>query len=67
VRIRQIMNRRTVAWIAICLFALFVWPTRYRYEHQADGKLVRINGITGDTWALYQVGPWRHVDVAPSK
>lgn len=50
------------------VFALFVWPTRYRYEHsqfrvyggKVAQKLVRIDRLTGQTWVLEENG-WRNI------
>jgi len=52
--------------LVVVLFALFVWPTRYRYErirygwgerHNYDLP-VRINRITGNAGILYPTGQW---------
>jgi len=41
----------------VILFALFVWPTLYKYEKTDRGRehcLVRVNRITGTTYILMQ-------------
>jgi hypothetical protein len=44
------------------MFAAFVWPTLYRYEHGSglggdDQHLIRINRITGKG-QIFQAGEW---------
>ena len=35
------------------LFAYFIWPTPYFYEHCAGGTIVRINRVTGRAKVVY--------------
>lgn len=44
------------------LFVLFIWPTPWRYEHDPNGYLVRINSITGTIdWLIGMEEGWvRH-------
>ncbi|MGH9705133.1 MAG: GGDEF domain-containing protein [Candidatus Acidiferrales bacterium] len=47
--------------LAVALFAWFIWPTRYRYDHIKMGSYtfpVRIDRLSGRTEALYP-GGWR--------
>ncbi len=40
-------RRTRVLWLAVALFGILVWPTIYRHEHLAGGRLLRINRLTG--------------------
>jgi hypothetical protein len=61
-------GKRIALWLsglaAVILFGLFVWPTRYRYDHMEVGAnrllLTRENRVTGHTEILYPDG-WRAV------
>jgi hypothetical protein len=49
-----------IATAMVVLFAVFIWPTRYRYEHWAPGGgrsyPVRINRFTGTAERLQPNG-----------
>lgn len=57
---------RTLIVIALAsLFLLYVWPTRYRYDHMTvDGNLVpvRIDRISGDSDMLVPDDGWVPVE-----
>ena len=43
--------------LSVTLFAIFVWPTRYRYEHAyTTNRLVRIDRFNGKSWMLTHKG-----------
>ncbi len=45
--------------VAVLLFAVFVWPTPYRYEHGKEGLgIVRIDRLTNEAALLTPTG-WR--------
>lgn len=52
-------NFKIVLLLAVAVFAVFVWPTRYRYDHMKLGDNnypVRANRLTGKTEVLAQGG-----------
>jgi hypothetical protein len=60
---------RVLRWLVVLAivvaFALFVWPTRYRYEHMtADSNLVivRIDRFNGDADMLVPDEGWTPVE-----
>jgi hypothetical protein len=45
----------------VVLFALFVWPTQWRYDHltvDGDTYPVRIHRLTGHAWVLLPGDGW---------
>ena len=57
--------RLLVVLAILAAVALFVWPTRYRYDHMTvDGNLVpvRIDRITGDADMLVPDDGWEPVE-----
>jgi hypothetical protein len=47
--------------VAVSAFGVFVWPTRYRYEHvtmQGTECLVRIDRFSNQTWVWTPYGGW---------
>lgn len=46
--------------LLIATFCLLVWPTPFRYEHWAEGNIVRINRAT-QTVDLLTGGGWRRI------
>src|SRR5436309_6303360 len=49
----------------VSLLAIFVWPTRYSYDHIKEGSNtfpVRIDRLTGKTATLYREGGWVSTD-----
>lgn len=57
-RMRARIVVATCAVVLLCLMALFVWPTRYRYERlgTARPRLLRIDRVTGTASALTDSG-----------
>ncbi len=54
-----------VASVLVLAFALFVWPTRWRYDHMTvDGNivLVRVDRISGDADMLVPDDGWVPVE-----
>lgn len=48
-----------IAVLVVGLFAWFIWPTRYRYDHAKFGPMdvpIRIDRLSGRTEALYPYG-----------
>lgn len=55
------MLRATIALLVVAAFALFVWPTRWRYDHMTiDGDTypVRIHRISGHADVLLPGDGW---------
>jgi hypothetical protein len=57
---------KILVMLAAIPFAVFVWPTRYHYEHtpsmpQEDPQvlLIRIDRFSGQIDRLYALGHWR--------
>lgn len=59
-----------VVLIILGLFGVFVWPTRYRYDHMSIPLVgsvpVRIDRITGEAESL-GVGGWHKLGEVPAK
>jgi hypothetical protein len=58
-----------VALMVLIVLGIFVWPTRYRYEHLKQGNNdvpVRINRFNGRIEALSCAG-WQTLGVTPDK
>jgi hypothetical protein len=60
---------RLLRWLVVlgllAAFALFVWPTRFRYDHMTvDGNIVpvRIDRLTGDADMLVPDDGWVPVE-----
>lgn len=52
--------QRIIVIVAVVLFAWFIWPSPYFYEHCAGGTIVRVNRITGSVKVIYRSpGPAR--------
>jgi hypothetical protein len=54
--------------LALAAFVMFVWPTRWRYDHMTvDGDLVpvRIDRLTGDADMLVPDEGWQPVEAPP--
>ena len=50
-----------IGLVVLALFAIYVWPTRYSYDHMRMGQrelVVRIDRFSGVTEILYPDG-WR--------
>jgi hypothetical protein len=67
------MNKTSIRRLAaslICtgilaLFAIFVWPTRFRYEHIQNQVLVRIDRFT-DEMSYLDIGDGKWTKITPS-
>ena len=49
----------------LALFAIFVWPTRFRYEHIQNQILVRIDRFT-DEMSYLDMSDGKWTDIKPS-
>jgi hypothetical protein len=49
----------------LALFAIFVWPTRFRYEHIQNQVLLRIDRFT-DEMSYLDVGDGKWTSIKPS-
>lgn len=59
--------RVLVVLAVVAAFVLYVWPTRFRYDHMTvDGNLVpvRIDRVTGDADMLVPDDGWVPVEAA---
>ena len=51
----------------LALFAIFVWPTRFRYEHIQNQVLVRIDRFTDEMSYLdMSEGTWTTIKPSPT-
>jgi len=51
----------------LALFAIFVWPTRFRYEHIQNQVLVRIDRFTDEMSYLdMSEGTWTSIKPSPT-
>jgi len=67
------MNKMNIGRLAVsiictailALFAIFVWPTRFRYEHIQNQVLVRIDRFT-DEMSYLDMSDGKWTDIKPS-
>jgi hypothetical protein len=66
------MNIKRMAASLVCtgmlaLFAIFVWPTRFRYEHIQNQVLVRMNRFTDEmSYLNMSEGTWTDIKPSPT-
>jgi hypothetical protein len=64
---KRLVTIQILACVVLIFLGIFVWPTRYRYDHIKQGSNtvpVRIDRFTGKTEALYLEGGW--IDITPA-
>lgn len=49
--------------VAVMLFAVFVWPSMWRYDH-VEQVPIRIHRVTGDTY-VWSISGWQHCAARP--
>jgi hypothetical protein len=51
----------------LALFAIFVWPTRFRYEHIQNQVLLRMNRFTDEmSYLNMSEGTWTKITPSPT-
>lgn len=61
---RETVIKHCILSVFLIFAALFIWPTRYRYDHIHRGTMtlpIRIDRFTGKTEALYLDAGWTNV------
>lgn len=53
------MLKWTLPWIVLLFIAWRIWPTPYEYTHIEGSGLLRIERVTGKTWAAIPNQGWR--------
>lgn len=65
---KRLVIIQVFACVVLVFLGIFVWPTRYRYDHIKQGSMtlpIRIDRFTGRAEALYLEGGWSDLTPVP--
>jgi hypothetical protein len=63
---RLVLGFSTAVFVAVLLFVVFVWPTRYRYERVKFGQMetvAKFDRLSWNVWLFYPSTGWKQISL----